>query len=205
MKTRPHLPALHGRRRAALWLGCAWLAAGSARTACAADLFDDRDFTALTADARARRAGDLLTILVMETSDASNTTDTSTDKSMSLNLGISGPQARFYGAGASLGDGFNGRGSVQRTGRLAAQITTSVQELAPNGDLIVQGEQEIEVHGEKTRIRLSGRLRRQDVSENNTALSSRLADARIEYVGDGLVSERARPGLISRIWTFLGL
>lgn len=69
----------------------------------------------------------------------------------------------------------------------------------------VRGEQEIEVHGEKTRIRLSGRLRRQDVSENNTALSSRLADARIEYVGDGLVSERARPGLISRIWTFLGL
>jgi len=171
----------------------------------AADLFDAAEFTPLTADTRARRAGELLTIQVMEISDASNTTDTSTDKSTGVNLGVTGSRGRAYNAGTTMGDGFSGRGTLQRTGRLAAQLTVTVLEVTPNGDLVVQGEQEIDVHGEKTRIRLSGRLRRQDVTPHNTALSSRLADARIDYVGDGLLSERARPGLLSRIWTFLGL
>lgn len=178
--------------------------AGACAAARAADLFDEKTFTSPVADTRALRAGDLLTIVVLESSDASNSTDTSTDKSSSVSAGLTRP-SRTTSVGASMGDGFAGRGAIQRAGRLVAQITVTVREATPSGDLLVQGEQEIDIHGEKTRIRLSGRVRRLDVSAQNTALSSRLADAHIEYIGDGLVSDRARPGLLSRIWTFLGL
>lgn len=190
------------RRFMALGLGGLLLA----QAAWAADLYKPQNFSALTADRRALKVGDLVTIVVLENSDASNSTDTSTDKNTGLSVGMgSTSTGRQQGGNVQLADGFAGRGSVQRTGRLVAQLTVAVQEVLANGDLLVKGAQAIDVHGEKTNIRLSGRLRRVDIAENNTALSSRLADARIEYVGDGVLTEKSRPGLISRIWTWLGL
>lgn len=172
----------------------------------AADLYKAESFSALTSDRRAFKPGDLVTIVVMENSDASNSTDTSTDKNSAMSAGISSlSSGRQVGGNINIGDGYGGHGSVQRTGRMVAQLTVSVQEVLPNGDLMVKGAQEIDVHGERTNLRLSGRLRRADLAQNNTALSSRLAEAKIEYVGNGVLTEKSRPGLVSRIWTFLGL
>lgn len=176
-----------------------------AQVAQAADLYKPQSFSALTADRRALKAGDLVTIIVMENSDASNSTDTSTDKNTGMSVGMGSVSGRQQGGNINIADGYAGRGSVQRTGRLVAQLTVTVQEVLANGDLLVKGAQAIDVHGEKTNIRLSGRLRRVDIAENNTALSSRLADAKIEYVGDGVLTDKSKPGLLSRIWTWLGL
>lgn len=171
----------------------------------AADLYQAQSFSALTADRRALKVGDLVTVVVLENSDASNSTDTATDKTSALSVGMGAASGRQQGGNLNFVDGYSGRGSVQRTGRLVAQLTVAVQEVLPNGDLLVKGAQAIDVHGEKTNIRLSGRLRRVDIAENNTVLSSRLADARIEYVGDGVLTEKSKPGLLSRVWTWLGL
>lgn len=171
----------------------------------AADLYQAPGYLPLTADRRAFKVGDLVTVVVLENSDASNSTDTSADKSTAISAGVAGVNGRQLGGNVNFADGYTGRGSVQRTGRLVAQITVSVQEVLANGDLGVKGDQAINIHGEKTSIRLSGRVRRLDIAENNTVLSSRLADARIEYVGDGILTEKSKPGLLSRIWTWLGL
>ncbi len=183
----------------------AFLALIVCQAAGATDLYKQGQFSALTSDRRALKAGDLVTIVVLENSDASNSTDTSTDKSSGLSAGLSTASGRQQGGNINIGDGYSGRGSVQRTGRLVAQITVTVQEVFANGDLVVKGAQAIDVHGEKTNIRLSGKLRRADIADNNTAISSRLADAQIEYVGDGVLTDKSKPGLLSRVWTWLGL
>jgi flagellar L-ring protein precursor FlgH len=173
--------------------------------AIAADLLKPAEFVPLTADQRGVKAGDIVTIVVVENSSASNSADISTDKNYSLSYDLQTLQPRREGLQASVGDQLDGRGRVSRSGRMVAQLSVRVQEVYPNGDLLVRGEQELNLNGEKTRISIEGRLRARDISDGNVALSSRLADARIEYVGDGYLAERTRPGLIPRIFSWLGL
>jgi flagellar L-ring protein precursor FlgH len=174
-------------------------------SAIAADLLTPAEFVPLTADQRGVKAGDIVTIVVVENSSASNSADISTDKNYSLSYDLQTLKPRREGLQASVGDQLDGRGRVSRSGRMVAQLSVRVQEVYPNGDLLVRGEQELNLNGEKTRISIEGRLRARDISDGNVALSSRLADARIEYVGDGYLAERTRPGLIPRIFSWLGL
>lgn len=199
-----HIPALRRLRSVAgaLPLLLAWAVSSGSL---AADLVNPEKFAPLTADHRGVSPGDIVTILVVENSSATNSADMKSDKSYGVGGEITTLAPRRQGFQASIGDQADGRGAVTRSGRMVAQLSVRVQEVYPNGDLFVKGDQEINVNGEKTRISLEGRLRPRDITDGNVALSSRLADARIEYVGDGYLSERARPGLIPRIFNWLGL
>jgi flagellar L-ring protein precursor FlgH len=167
-------------------------------------LYHEETFRPLTADLRALRVGDVLTVLVLENASASTSADTSTEKSAGLALGVTGPSTS-KSATADLSEQFNGKGRIQRSGKLLAQLTVSVVGLAPNGDLMIAGEQQIEVNEETQHIRLAGRVRPADVSEANAVLSSRIADAKITYVGEGILGEKQRPGILSRILSWLRL
>jgi flagellar L-ring protein precursor FlgH len=202
--TTTRMPALRRQRRAAIGLAML-LSSTAVLNAMAADLVNTERFTPLTADRRGVATGDIVTILVVENSSATNSADMKSDKSYGIGGEISTLAPRRQGFQASIGDQTDGRGAVTRSGRMVAQLSVRVQEVYPNGDLFVKGDQEINVNGEKTRISLEGRLRPRDITDGNVALSSRLAEARIEYVGDGYLSERARPGLIPRIFNWLGL
>jgi len=171
----------------------------------AADLFDPGTYQSMNSDKRALRTGDALTVLVYEDSSASSTADTSTNTSAGLRTDFSRTNGARNGFQAGVGDDYGGRGRIQRSGRLLAQLSVPVQDVLPNGDLVVAGEQRIDVNGEKTNIKLKGRVRPQDIASNNTVLSSRLADVSIEYIGDGYLSDRSRPGLIPRVLAWLGL
>ncbi|AMM13159.1 flagellar biosynthesis protein FlgH [Burkholderia sp. PAMC 28687] len=171
----------------------------------AADLFQGDSYQPLTADRRASKPGDILTILVYENSTASNTADTSTKTNVGLQGNVSTMFAGNNSAQVSLGDNYGGRGQIQRTGRLLAQISARVVETEPNGDLIVAGSQAIDVNGEKTKIHLEGRVRPVDIAAGNTVQSNRLADAKIDYVGEGFITDRSKPGLIPRLFAWLGL
>lgn len=173
-------------------------------TAHGADLVRPEQFKAYTGDQRAAHVGDVVTILVLENSSAAASADTSTDKSYGVELrGQTGRRAES--AQLRAGDDFGGRGASGRSGRLVAQLTVTIMDVLPNGDLRVQGDQQINIDGEKAHIRLEGRLRARDILADNTALSSRLADARIDYIGDGYLTDRSRPGLLPRIFNWLGL
>src|SRR5207245_2200204 len=113
--------------------------------------------------------------------------------------------SREYQAGLATRNDFEGRGSTQRSGRVLGQLTVGVQQVLPNGDLQLAGTQELEINGERQMIRLEGRVRPQDVSDANTVLSTRVADARIAFVGDGVLAERQQPSWWHRLLTWFGL
>ncbi len=177
--------------------------------ACRAEsLYREESFRPLTADHRAYRVGDALTVLVFENSSASSSADTTTEKQGGIGASIETVglgKKPTVSAKANLNDSFEGKGSIQRSGKLLAQLTVSVKAVAPNGDLLVAGTQLIEVNDEKQNIVLEGRVRPVDVSESNTVLSSRLADAKISYLGDGILGEKQRPGFLTRVLTWLGI
>ncbi|HEY6865287.1 MAG TPA: flagellar basal body L-ring protein FlgH [Burkholderiales bacterium] len=190
--------------RACLAVVLAVLAADAALPAAAESLYQPGQYQPLVADRRAYRPGDVLTVQVYENSSAQSTADTTTKKDGSLNLSLKTP-AINKAAGAQLSDDFNGTGKTQRTGKLLAQFTVVVQGVDANGLLIIKGQQLIDVNDEKQEIRLEGKVRPIDIADNNTILSTRIADARISYMGDGVLGEHQRPGILTRILSWLGI
>ncbi len=153
---------------------------------------------------RARQVGDRLTVVVLENASATSTADTKA--SNDNQAGASAGTKHLRGnVDLQSGSAFDGTGRTQRTGKFAAQLTATVVDVDANGDLLVSGDQLIEINGEKQEISLQGRVRRVDIAEDNSVVSSRLADARIKFVGDGVVSERQRAGLLSKVFLWLGL
>ncbi|MES2538667.1 MAG: flagellar basal body L-ring protein FlgH [Pseudomonadota bacterium] len=167
-------------------------------------LYQEQTFQALVSDRKAHRPGDSLSVLVFENASASATADTTTEKAGGLNLSA---KASNYDKSVSVNtrEDFAGRGRIQRSGRLLAQITVVVQSVEPNGELNIKGEQIISVNNEDQSIRLEGRVRPLDISDTNTVPSSRIANARIAYIGDGLLAEKQRPGFLNRLFSWLGL
>lgn len=170
----------------------------------AENLYQAEQFRALVADKRAYRVGDNLTVLVYENASATATAGTSSDKSIGINYSVAANNTNHQGA-LSAGDEAQGKGRIQRSGKLLAQITVTVKAIEPSGLLAVSGEQLIAVNDETQEIKLEGKVRPIDIGENNTIISSRLSDAKISYIGEGILGDRQRPGIITRILNWLGL
>lgn len=171
-------------------------------------LYNDVSFRAYTDDNRAYRIGDSLTVLIVEAASASASANTQTKRATEFDAAgavSAGPDHYPAAAELDLSDEFAGKGTINRTGKLAAQITVTVTGITGNGELLVSGKQVILVNEEKQEIALSGRVRPYDILANNTVLSTRLADATISYVGEGLLAEQQRPGILSRLLRWLGL
>jgi len=157
-------------------------------------------------DTRARRVGDLVMVQVAENATGTKKAATSTDRSSSLSTAID----TFFTApvvGRNLNVGldnkFDGSGSTTRSGNLTAQVAAVVRQVLPNGNLVIEGNREIQVNGEIQIIRLTGVVRPVDISTQNVVLSSRIADARITYTGVGVVDEKQRPGWFTRLVDYL--
>lgn len=186
------------------------LVAAAGAPALAADLYKGGNWSALAADRKASRVGDLLTIQVLANNSASNTVTQGSRKRTSLDGSIkastaSGNQAFERSGGLNASGAFEGEGTNARVNRMAAQLSATVTEVLPNGDLVVSGWQALNISGERINIRVSGRARMEDVSADNAVISSRLADARIEYDGKGFASRSAKPGIVQRVFNWFGL
>lgn len=174
-------------------------------SAAAESLFDEASYRPLAAAHRAHRVGDNLTILVVENATASASADTTANKDGALTGSILNTTGIDLRAGLEIVEDFKGGGRVQRAGKLVAQITVTVQDISPNGELHVRGEQTIDVNNETQSISVEGRVRPEDIAANNTVLSTRLSNAHISYIGDGVLGEKQRPGIIWRFLSWLGL
>lgn len=180
---------------------------------------DNGPHASLFANAKARRVGDIVTVKIVEASQAANnaTTDTSRESSISagidnfFNLESKFPATRpgfnpFAKVKGSLSSDFKGDGSTERSGNLTAQMTARVTEVMPNGNLRIIGAREITVNHERQTIVLTGLVRSRDISADNEVLSTYIADAQIAYSGTGVVMDRQRPGWLGRaldvIWPF---
>jgi flagellar L-ring protein precursor FlgH len=168
-------------------------------------LAQSQPLSSLGADQVARAPGDSLTVLVFETFSASNLARSGADRRSQIGLSASSDSLGSESASLDRQGRFDGTGRTERSGRMVATITTVVEEVMANGDMLVSGVQSLMIGGERSTIRVRGRVRRADIAANNTVPSNRLAGAVVEVIGDGFAARSARPGLIDRALTFLGL
>jgi flagellar L-ring protein precursor FlgH len=176
-----------------------------AMPASAADLYPHDGWSSLAADRYAHKVGDTLTILVYESSAATNAANTGSNRSSTFGGHIGAGSSLDESASLTLGSSSDDSGETGRSGGMVAQISAVVDKVLPNGDLHVTGAQVMHINGERTEIRIQGRVRPADISPSNVVVSNRLADAVIDYDGNGFVSRAARPGLLSRALNWLGL
>ena len=162
----------------------------------------------LFADRRAMNIGDIITIIVIEYSSASSEAKTTTQKENDHGLiATGGAQSSAYspmfGVRGNLKNNFRGNAAVQRKGRLQTKITASIIEIDGNGNLLLQGNRIMDVNGEKEETSITGTVRPEDVSWNNTVYSYQLADARIVYKGQGVVNSGQKPGFIAKLFNWM--
>jgi flagellar L-ring protein precursor FlgH len=169
----------------------------------AENLYDENSYRPLASDKRAHLPGDVLTVMIYENSQATTTADTSLQRKNDIGISAAGTQKTLSTA-VSLSNNFDGGGAVQRAGQLLAQMTVTVTKVFSNGDLWVTGEQLLEINSDKQKIKVEGRVRLLDISDTNTVLSYRLADAKISYIGDGELSNHQQPGFLSRFFSWAG-
>jgi flagellar L-ring protein precursor FlgH len=162
----------------------------------------------LYSDKRAFDVGDVVTVLVVESSQASNEAMTETSKDASLS--VSGGEGKgpldfipLFGLEASSKNDFEGAGKTTRSGTLTTKITAKVIRVLKNGNLLVEGTRVVEINQEKEILTLTGIARVRDISADNTIYSTSLADARISYQGKGAVRDGHRQGLISRFFNWI--
>ncbi len=162
-------------------------------------------------DLRAMRVGDIITIKIVENQKGSKTGDTTAERKSSIENGITGGTAglplfsfggnlaKKLGVEASAENKFGGKGATSRADTLTGTVSAVVTEVMPNGNLKIEGHREVTINAEKQTMYLTGAVRRVDVDTKNTVLSTAIADAKIEYVGAGVVDDVQRPGWLVRI------
>ncbi len=189
-------------------------------------LFSDDARMDMFSDLKARRVGDIITVNIVETSKASKNAQTNTGRNNRMNASIDALAGyentdnvpvvgsvfgslglnMSTGLNASYSSKFNGSGTTSRNENMTAKVSARVLQVLPNGNLIIRGTQEMLVNNEKHYIDVQGVVRPADIDANNTVLSTYMADARIDYRGEGDVSRKQREGWLSRlldvIWPF---
>ncbi len=180
---------------------------------------DDANGNFLFADVKARALGDLLTVVVLETATGSKDAETSTTTKTSVTASI----AEFFGfpqqlqkhqpnidpsalIAADTDREWDGKGSTSRKGQLTARVTAVVTAVAPNGNLWVEGNKDVAVNHENQHLVLQGWARPEDITSDNEVLSTRLAQATIDYYGTGVIGMKQFPGwgywLMDWVWPF---
>ena len=169
-------------------------------------------------DIRARRVGDLLTVKLVESTQANKSASTTTAKSSTnsiTNPVLFGSAMQFNVPGfvpiannkdANLGfdlsstNDFSGDGSASQSNALSGNITVSVVEVLPNRNLYVRGEKRIGINQGTEYVRLSGIVRPSDITPTNTVDSTRIADPTITYKGEGALADANSMGWLSRFF-----
>ncbi len=160
-------------------------------------------------DSKAFRVGDILSITLSESTNASKSAETNTtkDDEMGIDAGtLLGVTPTYNGASVLNNElkaerEFNGSGDSAQSNSLEGEISVMVTDILPNGNLVVRGEKIIGLNQGSEYIRIAGIVRPQDVSSDNVVVSGKLANARIFYGGGGVVAEANTKGWLSRFFS----
>ena len=160
-------------------------------------------------DLRARSVGDILTNLLVERTDASKESSTSTARGSSIDTGLPTFAGRPITSGGtpifnnefSSDSSFGGQADSSQSNRLDGSITVTVEERLANGNLLVRGEKLITINQGEEFIRLEGIIRPVDIGPQNTVASTKVANAAITYSGRGNLAATNRPGWLSRFFS----
>ena len=159
------------------------------------------DFS-LFADTRARQVGDILTVVLVEKTAAKKSAATTSNKDSSADIAV--PKILGYDimrgeASIDASRKFTGGGDASQSNSLDGNITVTVIERLANGNLRVQGEKQLTIDQGDEMVRLTGIVRPTDIAPDNSVPSSRVAEAKISYVGRGALADSNAQGWLSRI------
>lgn len=173
-------------------------------------IYNVNDTTSLNlySDQKARHIGDIITISLEEQTQSSKTSNTSVDKANDTNVGANATafgrnltvDGRPLSASLSSNSSFSGSGSSDMGNSLTGNITVTVHKIYPNGNLLVRGEKWLTLNQGDEYIRVSGIIRPQDIDDDNSVPSTRLADARISYSGTGSVHNATVMGWLAKFF-----
>ncbi len=159
-------------------------------------------------DVKARRAGDIVTVQVIESTSASSEATTASSKSRSIEsqvpnlLGLEKKIAELPSLISGTGSSeFTGDASTSRKSVLSTTLTARVLQVFPNRNLLIEGNREVLINGERQLVVMRGVIRPNDISPANTILSSRVAEMELQVTGRGLVSDAQKPGILYKILT----
>ena len=176
--------------------------------------------SSMFADRKAQQVGDIVTVLISESSSATKAAKTSTSRNTNMSASI----PNFFGlendkiwnghnpvdltnlVKADFANGFDGNGTTSRQEDLNASLTTQVVGEYPNGQLKIRGGKEVMVNNEVQMIYLTGIVRPVDITAANTVSSTKILNARISYTGKGSISDKQSPGwamrVLDNVWPF---
>lgn len=176
--------------------------------------------SSLFSDRKAQNVGDIVTVIISESSSATKEASTSTDRTTAMAASI----PNFFGletddiwsghnpidlsnlVNANFSNSFAGNGSTSRKEDLTASLTTQVVGEYPNGQLKIRGGKEVMVNSEVQLIYLTGIIRPVDITAANTVSSSKILNARISYTGKGSISDKQSAGwamrILDTVWPF---
>jgi flagellar L-ring protein precursor FlgH len=171
-------------------------------------LFNAEFANDLYSDRKALRTGDIITVVLRETTAASkaanNQTTRNTDASIDPIIGLGGNAVNLGGESLQLGlsasNAFKGDAQANQSNSLFGNISVNVVRVLPNGNLVIRGEKWLTLNTGEEFIRLEGLVRPKDVASDNTVQSNRIANARIQYSGKGQNQESQAPGWLARFF-----
>lgn len=181
----------------ALVLMLAMPLAASAQT-----LINPDGYRSLTGDRRGHHLGEMLTVLVVESTTAESAAGTGADSQTAIS-GSANTDTSTNGFSLGIQGDTDGAGQTSRRGQIRANVSVRIVEMLPEGLLRVSGEQLVTINDEQQQIRIDGLVRPDDISYENTVFSYRLADAEIDIVGDGVVADAQKQNIFFRALKWL--
>jgi flagellar L-ring protein FlgH len=162
-------------------------------------------YAPLTSGARASMVGDVLTILLVERTQASKATSQTTGRDGSI--GLTPPATGLFNlfspsdVTTSGTNAFKGQGQAAQSNQLTGEVTVTVAAVLPNGTMRVRGEKLVTLNRGDETIQFSGIVREADIGSDNRVLSTRVADARITYIGKGEMARASKQGWLQRFFS----
>ncbi len=175
-------------------------------TVCSQEMRKNASYS-LFSDQKAARVGDAITIIVVESSIASNNAETKSGRQTDMSVNLSGNfnGKSLPGGDATVGNGneFKGSGSTKTSGVIQTKISATIDSVLANGNLLISGSKKIVINDEEQLITIKGIVRTSDVRSDNSVLSYNISNAEITFEGSGIVSGAQTPGLLTRFFRFL--
>jgi flagellar L-ring protein FlgH len=162
-------------------------------------------YAPLTSGARAARVGDIVSIILVERTNATTTNSQTSDRAggIGLSLPTTGPLSILTDSDTRMSGNteFSGRGAAAQANQLNGEIAVTVVAVHPNGLLEVRGEKRVRINRGDETIQISGLIRPSDIGPDNRVPSTRVANASIGYTGEGEVARASRQGWLQRFFT----
>ncbi|AOU98484.1 flagellar basal body L-ring protein [Acidihalobacter yilgarnensis] len=171
-------------------------------------IYQSANSVPLFEDQRARHVGDILTVILNESTNANKSADTATSRDTSINVsaptvlgaGVTYNGKSLLSAGLASKNAFAGKGSSTQSNQLSGTISVTVAQVLSNGNLIVQGEKWIALNQGREYVRFRGIVRSADITPLDTVLSTQVANAEIAYGGRGVLNDANREGWLAKFF-----